>query len=85
MNVHPDSVLNTILPNKLEATPFILASVSFDLEASNLQMEYIKNIIQETTLDYLISSPIPENSQYCWRQNQVHQDIYPASPLLYWI
>ena len=42
MNVHIDSVLNSIIHNNHEATPFILASVSLDLDMVHLQMEDIK-------------------------------------------
>ena len=51
MNVHPDTVLNTVLHNKHKAIPFILSYISLDTEVVNLQMEYIKQDIQDTTFD----------------------------------
>ena len=48
MNVHTYSVFNTFLYNNCEAIPFILALVSLDPEALHLQMEDIKQDIQDS-------------------------------------
>ena len=56
MNFHPDAVFNNILHHNCEATPFIPASVSLDPESVHLQMEYIKQYIQDATSYYLVNT-----------------------------
>ena len=49
MNVHPDAVFNTVLHDTREVIPYIIASVSLELESVHLQMEEIKQYIQDAT------------------------------------
>ena len=62
MNVYPYTVFNTVLKNYREAIPFILSSVSLYPEEVNLQMEDIKQDIQDATSDYLVSTYITGKS-----------------------
>ena len=48
MIIHPDAVFNIVLHNKREAISFILASVSLDPDTVHLQMEDIKQDIEDT-------------------------------------
>ena len=62
MNVHTDAVFNTVLQNNRETIPFILDSISLGTELVHFQMEDIKQDIQDSTSDYLVCTPIPENN-----------------------
>ena len=59
MDVHIYAVFHNALYNTRESIPFILASVSLDPEAMNLQMEDIKQDIQDTTFNYLVNTHKP--------------------------
>ena len=62
MNVHLDTVFNTILHNSHYTIPFILASASLYPAAVHLQMEGIKQDIQDVTSYYLVKTPIPDKN-----------------------
>ena len=57
MNVHPDAVFQNFLEDTCENIPYIKASVSLELESVHIQMEEIRQKVQDTTSDYLIKSP----------------------------
>ena len=62
MNVHLDTVFNTILHNSHYTIPFILASASLYPAAVHLQMEGIKQDIQDVTSYYLVKTHIPDKN-----------------------
>ena len=62
MNVHPDAVFTTVLYNNREGISFILACVSLYLEAVHLQIEDIKQDIQDSTSYYLFNTPTPNTN-----------------------
>ena len=51
MNVQPDAVLHTVLHSTRELIPFILSYVYLYPEAVHLQIEDIKQYIQDATSD----------------------------------
>ena len=62
MNIHIDLVFKNGLQNNCEAIPFILDYVSLDQEAVHLQMEDIKQDIQDATSNYLVSISTPDTN-----------------------
>ena len=70
MNVHPYTVFNTVIHNNREVIPFIPASDSLYPDTVHLQMEDIKQDIQDATSDYLISTPIPDTRSRAYQSHQ---------------
>ena len=62
MNLHLYAVLNKVINNTREAIPYIIASVSFELETVHLQLELIVQEIQYATYDYLVNIPSPNKN-----------------------
>ena len=60
MNVHPDTLFNTLIHNTREATPSILASVSLDTEDVHIQMEDLNQDIQDATFGFIVRTPTPK-------------------------
>ena len=58
MNVNPDAVLYTFLRDTRYFIPCMMASVSFGPESVYLQMEEIKQDIQNSTSNYLVNIPV---------------------------
>ena len=60
MNVHPGAVFNTVIHDIREAIPYITAYISFEPEKVHLQLEEIRQEIQDATSYYLINIPTPK-------------------------
>ena len=48
-------MFENVLHNTREAIPYIMASVYFDQETVHLQMEEIRQEIQDATYDYIVN------------------------------
>ena len=57
MKLHPDTVSNALLRNIRVGLPCITTSVSYQLETVHLQLEEIRQDIQDATSDYPIKIP----------------------------
>ena len=62
MNVHPNEVLNNLLCDTREATHYITASVFFNLETVHLQIEEIRQKIQDANSNYLFNILTPNTN-----------------------
>ena len=59
MNIQSDAVFNTVLHNTREAITYMTDFVHFKPETVHLQLEEIRQEIQDSTSDYLINIPKP--------------------------
>ena len=62
MKLHPELVLNTFLHNINVEIPCITTSVSYQTETVHLQLEEIRQDIQDANSDYLANIPTPDTN-----------------------
>ena len=57
MKVHPDTVFNNVFWNIHVSIPYITSSISYEPDTVHLQLEVIRQDIQDNTSDYLANIP----------------------------
>ena len=57
MNVHPDSVFNTVIQYTRDYIPYIMAYISLEPNPVHLKMEWINQDCQDAISDYLVNTP----------------------------